>query len=60
MLAVFRRVAPFRVNAVRAFSTTRPDAARPDSIQELTDLVEETQSRLEEAELQIQQFPPCA
>ena len=61
MLALFRRVPVFRVAPSRALSTARPNAPRPDSIQELTDLVEETQSRLEEeAEHQIQQFPPCA
>lgn len=60
MFALLRRVSPFRVNPVRAFSTTRPNAAPSDSIQELADLLEETQSRLDEkAEHQIQQFSPC-
>jgi len=48
MLALLRRVSPLRVNTVRAFSITRPNAAPSDPIQELTNLVEETQSRLEE------------
>lgn len=60
MLALLRRVSPFRVNTVRAFSTTRPNAAHSDSIQDLADLVEETQSRLEEeAGYQIQQTTSC-
>jgi len=56
MLALLRRVSPFRVSSVRAFSTTRSNAAPSNSIQELADLVEETQSRLEEAEQQVQEF----
>jgi hypothetical protein len=55
MLALLRRVSPLRVNPVRAFSSTRQNAAPLDSIQELTDLVEETQSRLEE-EAEHQEF----
>lgn len=61
MLALLRRASPFRVNHIRAVSTTRSNAASSSSIQELTDLVEETQSRLEEeAELQVQQLPPSS
>jgi len=57
MLALLRRVSPLRVNTIRAFSTARPNAAPSDPIQELTELVEQTQSRLEEeAGGQIQRF----
>jgi hypothetical protein len=60
MLALLRRASPFRVSAVRAFSTTRSNATPSNSIQDLADLVEETQSRLEEeAEQQVQEFSPC-
>ena len=60
MLALLRRASTFRASPVRAFSATRLNAAPSNSIQELTDLVEETQSRLEEqAEHQVQQLSPC-
>lgn len=60
MLTLLRRVSPFRVSSVRAFSTTRSIAAPSNSIQELADLVEETQSRLEEeSEQQVQEFSSC-
>lgn len=59
MLALLRRVPSFRMGPVRAFSTTRSNAAPSNSIQELADLVEETQSRLEEeVEHQVQRFSP--
>ena len=56
MLTLLRRVSSFKVTPVRVFSTTRSNAAPSNSIQELAELVEETQSRLEEAEHEVQQF----
>jgi len=61
MLALLRRVSPFKTSPVRVFSTTRSNAAPSNSIQALADLVEETQSRLEEeVEHQVQQFAPTS